>query len=661
MRDMKEKGRLFFSVLGYNILIGLLIGLLRQVHISVFNPHLTVPLGGRLLTAMQPSVFGAILLFSLILTLLIQRRLRPLFRYLTNGTEYDGARSATVGVPWFLTAAHPILWIIGTTLVYAFAYQWEAPGGVSYLWSLLVAFGAGLLTGLYTALAVNRVFIPVKRKLSIITIQEGERDRFIEFQERLILWGAIVVTGILLLYAARRFWIAPVEDPAVPVLSFAVVLLISLLLFSRLAALAKAQRDAQVQMLKGAIKELTRAGGDLRKRIQVVNFDEIASVSVAFNRFLELLSGMIGTLQSSVERLFSLGAGLSGAMEEIDSAVSSIAESVEEIRGEVEEQNVAGNETLESVREVAQRIASLDQLIEGELAVVHDSSAAIEEGLANVRSIGRNVGLVGEAFQTLVDQAADGKKKIGSVNEQIVQLRERSEALEEANRLISTIAARTNLLAMNAAIEAAHAGDAGRGFAVVAEEIRTLAENAAGQSITIRDELRATEGVIAQVAEATVAADASFQAVEEQVARVDQLQTEVSAAVEEQNAGNEQVFRAISQITETTDNLRTASSEMRSFTERAREKMESLQELSRELTSRIGAIDESVRRIVGQIEESSKQSEENRRIAEELQTLSGRFVVDGDRADGETLLGEVDLKDEEEKEWLRKKRKKRRF
>ncbi|MFP4426217.1 MAG: methyl-accepting chemotaxis protein [Spirochaetaceae bacterium] len=658
---MKEKGRLFFSVLGYNILIGLLIGLLRQVHISVFNPHLTVPLGGRLLTAMQPSVFGAILLFSLILTLLIQRRLRPLFRYLTNGTEYDGARSATVGVPWFLTAAHPILWIIGTTLVYAFAYQWEAPGGVSYLWSLLVAFGAGLLTGLYTALAVNRVFIPVKRKLSIITIQEGERDRFIEFQERLILWGAIVVTGILLLYAARRFWIAPVEDPAVPVLSFAVVLLISLLLFSRLAALAKAQRDAQVQMLKGAIKELTRAGGDLRKRIQVVNFDEIASVSVAFNRFLELLSGMIGTLQSSVERLFSLGAGLSGAMEEIDSAVSSIAESVEEIRGEVEEQNVAGNETLESVREVAQRIASLDQLIEGELAVVHDSSAAIEEGLANVRSIGRNVGLVGEAFQTLVDQAADGKKKIGSVNEQIVQLRERSEALEEANRLISTIAARTNLLAMNAAIEAAHAGDAGRGFAVVAEEIRTLAENAAGQSITIRDELRATEGVIAQVAEATGAADASFQAVEEQVARVDQLQTEVSAAVEEQNAGNEQVFRAISQITETTDNLRTASSEMRSFTERAREKMESLQELSRELTSRIGAIDESVRRIVGQIDESSKQSEENRRIAEELQTLSGRFVVDGDRADGETLLGEVDLKDEEEKEWLRKKRKKRRF
>ncbi|MFW6338231.1 MAG: methyl-accepting chemotaxis protein [Alkalispirochaetaceae bacterium] len=658
---MKEKGRLFFSVLGYNILIGLLIGLLRQVHISVFNPHLTVPLGGRLLTAMQPSVFGAILLFSLILTLLIQRRLRPLFRYLTNGTEYDGARSATVGVPWFLTAAHPILWIIGTTLVYAFAYQWEAPGGVSYLWSLLVAFGAGLLTGLYTALAVNRVFIPVKRKLSIITIQEGERDRFIEFQERLILWGAIVVTGILLLYAARRFWIAPVEDPAVPVLSFAVVLLISLLLFSRLAALARAQRDAQVQMLKGAIKELTRAGGDLRKRIQVVNFDEIASVSVAFNRFLELLSGMIGTLQSSVERLFSLGAGLSGAMEEIDSAVSSIAESVEEIRGEVEEQNVAGNETLESVREVAQRIASLDQLIEGELAVVHDSSAAIEEGLANVRSIGRNVGLVGEAFQTLVDQAADGKKKIGSVNEQIVQLRERSEALEEANRLISTIAARTNLLAMNAAIEAAHAGDAGRGFAVVAEEIRTLAENAAGQSITIRDELRATEGVIAQVAEATGAADASFQAVEEQVARVDQLQTEVSAAVEEQNAGNEQVFRAISQITETTDNLRTASSEMRSFTERAREKMESLQELSRELTSRIGAIDESVRRIVGQIDESSKQSEENRRIAEELQTLSGRFVVDGDRADGETLLGEVDLKDEEEKEWLRKKRKKRRF
>jgi methyl-accepting chemotaxis protein len=656
---MKEKGRIFFSVLGYNILIGLLIGLLRQVHISVFNPQLTLSLGGRVLTAMQPSVFGAILLFSLLLALLIQRRLRPLFRYLAEDREYEKARSATVAVPWLLTAAHPVLWLVGTTLVYALAYNWEAPGGVSYLWSLVVALAAGLLTGIYTAVAVNRVFIPIKRRLRMITIEEGERDRFIELQDRLILLASVLVTGILLLYVARRFWIAPVEDPAVPVLSFATVLLICLLLFSRLHALARAQRDAQIEVLKSAVQELTRAGGDLRKRIQIVNFDEVAGVSAAFNRFLELLSGLIGTMQRSVERLFSVGGELSGAMEEIDSAVTSIADSVEAIRKEVQEQNSAGSETLEAVREVAERIGSLDELIEGELTVVHDSSAAIEEGLANVRSIGRNVGLVGDAFRSLVEQAADGKEKIGSVNNQIVQLRERSEALEEANRLISTIAARTNLLAMNAAIEAAHAGEAGRGFAVVAEEIRTLAENAAGHSVTIRDELRATEGVIAQVAEATTAADASFQAVEEQVGKVDQLQNELSAAVGEQNQGNEQVFEALSQITDTTGNLRTASSEMRTFTDQAREKMESLQSLSQELSERIGAIEESVNRIVGQIEDGRRQSDENRRVAEELQTLSGRFVVARDGEEGEQLLGEVDLEEEAEKEWLRRKRRRK--
>ena len=656
---MKQQRRLFLILVAYNAVIGLVVGLLRQLHISIFNPHLELALPGRILTAMQPSVFVAIILFSILIALVVQRRLRPLFRYLDRGEEYEKARSATVGVPWLLTAAHPLLWLIGTTLVYAFAYNWEAPGGVSYRWSLVVALAAGLVTGLYTALAVNRSFISVKRKLKMISIESGERDLFIELQERLILWAAVGVTGILLLYSARRYWITPPSSAGEPILGIVAVVVVCLLLFGRMARLARIQRNAQIDALKATVKELSRAGGDLRKRIQVVNFDDIASVSVAFNRFLELLSGMIGTMQSSVERLFSVGAGLSGAMEEIDSAASSIAGSVEEIRGEVEEQNNASSETLEAVREVVRRIGSLDQLIESELTIVHDSSAAIEEGLANVRSIGRNVGLVGEAFRALVDQAADGKKKIGSVNEQIVQLRERSEALEEANRLISTIAARTNLLAMNAAIEAAHAGDAGRGFAVVAEEIRTLAENAAGHSITIRDELRATEGVIAEVAEATSAADASFRSVEEQVATVDQLQSEVSAAVNEQNTGNEQVFQAISQITETTDNLRTASSEMRSFTDRAREKMESLQTLSNELSERIGAIEESVRRIVGQIEDSSKRSEENRRIAEELQTLSGRFVVDSEGAEAETLLGEVELEDEEEKEWLRKKRKKR--
>jgi methyl-accepting chemotaxis protein len=137
-----------------------------------------------------------------------------------------------------------------------------------------------------------------------------------------------------------------------------------------------------------------------------------------------------------------------------------------------------------------------------------------------------------------------------------------SEKLLEANSLIASIASQTNLLAMNAAIEAAHDGDAGRGFAVVADEIRKLAETTGTQSKAIAGDLKGIRTVIGSVVTATTEANRSFAEMNERVADVRDSQDVILGSITEQSAGTTEILQAISGINEITQRVKTMSSDM---------------------------------------------------------------------------------------------------
>ena len=135
--------------------------------------------------------------------------------------------------------------------------------------------------------------------------------------------------------------------------------------------------------------------------------------------------------------------------------------------------------------------------------------------------------------------------QVKEVGEFIKEVDRQSELLLEANEVISSIADQTNLLAMNAAIEAAHAGDAGRGFAVVADEIRKLAETSSEQSKDIASNLTKIKSVIETVVENTERATVSFETMNKSINNVTELQDAVLGSITEQSAGtNEEIGRA---------------------------------------------------------------------------------------------------------------------
>jgi methyl-accepting chemotaxis protein len=207
-------------------------------------------------------------------------------------------------------------------------------------------------------------------------------------------------------------------------------------------------------------------------------------------------------------------------------------------------------------------VEQLNSYVERQSAAVSQSSAAIEEMISNTRSVTDTLARNSKNVEQLKEVSDVGRAGLNGVAADIQEIAGESESLLEINSVMQNIASQTNLLSMNAAIEAAHAGDVGKGFAVVADEIRKLAESSSKQSKTIGAVLKQIKSSIDKITRSTSNVLEKFEAIDGGVKMVADQERMIYNAMEEQGRGSQQVLQGIAEVNEITHQVKDTSRQL---------------------------------------------------------------------------------------------------
>ncbi|MDR2072032.1 MAG: methyl-accepting chemotaxis protein [Spirochaetaceae bacterium] len=310
------------------------------------------------------------------------------------------------------------------------------------------------------------------------------------------------------------------------------------------------------------LKDISEGEGDLTKTVAIHSQDEIGDLARYFNATLAKIKNLVVTIKNQSISLFDIGNELASNMTETAAAINEITANIQSIKGRVINQSASVTETNATMEQITVNIDKLSGHVDRQSESVAQSSSAIEEMLANIQSVTQTLVKNSENVKDLIDASEVGRTGLQEVATDIQEIARESAGLLEINAVMENIASQTNLLSMNAAIEAAHAGEAGKGFAVVADEIRKLAENSGEQSKTISMVLKKIKDSIDKITASTDSVLNKFEAIDSGIRTVSDQEENIRNAMEEQSVGSKQILEAIGTLNEATHLVKGSSEEM---------------------------------------------------------------------------------------------------
>jgi methyl-accepting chemotaxis protein len=347
--------------------------------------------------------------------------------------------------------------------------------------------------------------------------------------------------------------------------------------------------------------------------------DEIGDVQQAFNTIRDRLKKTIADINNEHLGQKNISENLHISIRESSDGLGVIARNMESVQNKTDTQMDSVVHTAESVEGIIGHIHSLENAVDVQAETISQSSVSIEQMVNDIDAVRSVVRLAHETTGHLSESSEAGRRMLNNLTEELTRIADQSAFLEKANAALVNIAGQTNILAMNAAIEAAHAGEAGRGFAVVAGEVRSLAELSNKESASISAEIKNMRDGIEKMRQVSAGTVETLGSMFTEVTGMQASFDTVNTAVEAQAQNGAQVLKSLAGLRETTEQVRTGSDEIQKESDTIHNVVEDLKSISRDVNDSILDVQRASKKIAGSLDIAQK-------IAE------GRYLVPPDDA-----------------------------
>ena len=376
------------------------------------------------------------------------------------------------------------------------------------------------------------------------------------------------------------------------------------------------------------LKDIAQGEGDLTRTIPEKGNDEVSDLSRYFNQTIAKIRNLVATIKIEAQKLSGIGTDLANNMNETAAAVNEITANIQSIKSRIINQSASVTQTNATMEQVTVNINKLNDHVENQNVFVSQASTAIEQMVANVQSVTSTLVRNNNNVRQLKDASEVGRGGLQAVASDIQEIASESEGLLEINSVMENIAGQTNFLSMNAAIEAAHAGESGKGFAVVADEIRKLAESSSEQSKTIGVVLKKIKGSIDTITSSTANVLNKFEAIGSSIETVAEQEDKIRNSMEEQGQDSKQILAGIGKVNDITRQVKSGSNEMLNGAREVIQESSNLERATQEITSGMNEMATGAEQINVAVNRVNEISIRNREGIATLLSEVSRFKVE---------------------------------